>query len=72
MLKLLLIPRYCQGNSISTNTTSTGPQGVPQTGIPTFAGGDHVVQLMKQLSQLSEMEVRKTIQVKEHTITPDA
>ena len=24
----------------STNATSTGPQGVPQTGTPTFAGGD--------------------------------
>ena len=27
----------------STNATSTGPQGVPQTGIPTFQGGDPLV-----------------------------
>ena len=27
----------------STNATSTGPQGVPQTGTPTFAGGDPLV-----------------------------
>ena len=26
-----------------TNATSTGPQGVPQTGTPTFAGGDPLV-----------------------------
>ncbi|AJZ74477.1 hypothetical protein V470_10905 [Streptococcus sp. VT 162] len=27
----------------STNATSTGPQGVPQTGAPTFQGGDPLV-----------------------------
>ena len=27
----------------STNATSTGPQGVPQTGTPTFQGGDPLV-----------------------------
>ncbi|RSK15738.1 hypothetical protein D8844_09625 [Streptococcus oralis] len=27
----------------STNVTSTGPQGVPQTGTPTFQGGDPLV-----------------------------
>ena len=27
----------------STNATSTGPQGVPQTGTPTFQGGDSLV-----------------------------
>ncbi|WP_216728570.1 YSIRK-type signal peptide-containing protein [Streptococcus oralis] len=27
----------------STNATSTGPQGLPQTGTPTFAGGDPLV-----------------------------
>ena len=27
----------------STNVTSTGPQGVPQTGIPSFQGGDPLV-----------------------------
>ena len=26
-----------------TGATSTGPQGVPQTGTPTFAGGDPLV-----------------------------
>ena len=36
-------PTVTQVIPTSTNATSTGPQGVPQTGTPTFAGGDQAV-----------------------------
>ena len=36
-------PTVTKVTPTSTNATSTGPQGVPQTGIPTFQGGDPLV-----------------------------
>ena len=36
-------PTVTKVTPTSTNATSTGPQGVPQTGTPTFAGGDPLV-----------------------------
>ena len=36
-------PTVTKVTPTSTNVTSTGPQGVPQTGTPTFQGGDPLV-----------------------------
>ena len=36
-------PNVTQVTPTSTDTTSTGPQGVPQTGTPSFQGGDSLV-----------------------------
>ena len=36
-------PTVTKVTPISTNATSTGPQGVPQTGTPSFQGGDPLV-----------------------------
>ena len=37
------IPTVTKVTPTSTNATSTGPQGVPQTGTPSFQGGDPLV-----------------------------
>ncbi|MCY7035353.1 CshA/CshB family fibrillar adhesin-related protein [Streptococcus sanguinis] len=36
-------PEFTKVTPAGTNATSTGPQGVPQTGTPTFQGGDPLV-----------------------------
>jgi len=36
-------PEFTKVTPTGTNATSTGPQGVPQTGTPTFQGGDPLV-----------------------------
>ena len=36
-------PEFTKVTPTGTNATSTGPQGLPQTGTPTFAGGDPLV-----------------------------
>ncbi|WP_148131390.1 Ig-like domain-containing protein, partial [Streptococcus sp. HMSC077F03] len=36
-------PTVTKVTPTGTGATSTGPQGVPQTGTPTFAGGDPLV-----------------------------
>ncbi len=36
-------PEFTKVTPIGTNVTSTGPQGLPQTGTPTFQGGDPLV-----------------------------
>ena len=36
-------PEFTKVTPTGTGATSTGPQGVPQTGTPTFAGGDPLV-----------------------------
>ena len=36
-------PEFTKVTPTGTTATSTGPQGVPQTGTPTFAGGDPLV-----------------------------
>ena len=37
------IPEFTKVTPIGTGATSSGPQGVPQTGTPTFQGGDPLV-----------------------------
>ena len=57
----------------STNTTSTGPQGVPQTGTPTFAGGDPLVPIDDSVvPSFDDGSKEKTIPGQgTYTITPD-
>ena len=56
-----------------TNTTSTGPQGVPQTGTPTFAGGDPLVPIDDSVvPSFDDGSKEKTIPGQgTYTITPD-
>ena len=57
----------------STNATSTGPQGVPQTGTPTFQGGDPLVPIDETVEPTFEDGSKeKTIPGRgTYTITPD-
>ena len=57
----------------STNATSTGPQGVPQTGTPTFAGGDPLVPIDDTVEpSFEDGSKKKTIPGQgTYTITPD-
>ena len=57
----------------STNATSTGPQGLPQTGTPTFAGGDSLVPIDETVEPTFEDgSKKKTIPGQgTYTITPD-
>ena len=57
----------------STNATSTGPQGVPQTGIPTFAGGDPLVPIDDSVEPTFEdgSKEKKIPSKGTYTITPD-
>ena len=36
-------PEFTKVTPTGTGATSTGPQGLPQTGTPTFQGGDPLV-----------------------------
>ena len=56
-----------------TNATSTGPQGVPQTGTPTFAGGDPLVPIDESVEPtFDDGSKEKTIPGQgTYTITPD-
>ena len=56
-----------------TNATSTGPQGVPQTGTPTFAGGDPLVPIDETVEpSFEDGSKKKTIPGQgTYTITPD-
>ena len=56
-----------------TNATSTGPQGVPQTGTPTFQGGDPLVPIDETVEPTFEDGSKeKTIPGQgTYTITPD-
>ena len=56
-----------------TNATSTGPQGVPQTGIPTFQGGDPLVPIDETVEPTFEDgSKKKTIPGQgTYTIAPD-
>ena len=57
----------------STNATSTGPQGVPQTGTPTFAGGDPLVPIDETVEPTFE-DGSKEISIPgqgTYTIAPD-
>ncbi|CAM1659455.1 hypothetical protein SORA22_13860 [Streptococcus oralis] len=57
----------------STNATSTGPQGVPQTGTPSFQGGDPLVPIDETVEPTFEDGSKeKTIQGQgTYTIAPD-
>ena len=56
-----------------TNATSTGPQGVPQTGTPTFAGGDSLVPIDESVEPTFEngSKEKKIPGQGTYTITPD-
>ena len=58
---------------IGTTATSTGPQGVPQTGTPTFAGGDPLVPIDETVEPIFEDgNKEKNIPGQgTYTITPD-
>ncbi len=58
---------------IGTTATSTGPQGVPQTGTPTFAGGDPLVPIDETVEPtFDDGSKEKTIPGQgTYTITPD-
>ena len=66
-------PTVTQVTPTSTDATSTGPQGVPQTGTPTFAGGDQAVPIdMDSLMTFEDGQPKKTVQgVGVYTINSD-
>ena len=66
-------PTVTKVTPISTNATSTGPQGVPQTGIPTFAGGDLLVPIDETVEPtFGDGSKEKTIPGQgTYTIAPD-
>ena len=66
-------PTVTQVTPTSTDATSTGPQGVPQTGTPTFAGGDSTVPIdMDSPMTFEDGQPKKTVPgVGEYTINSD-
>ena len=66
-------PEFTKVTPTSTNATSTGPQGVPQTGTPTFAGGDPLVPIDEAVKPtFKDGSKEKTIPGQgTYTITPD-
>ena len=66
-------PEFTKVNPTGTTATSTGPQGVPQTGTPTFAGGDPLVPIDETVEPaFADGSKEKTIPGQgAYTITPD-
>ena len=66
-------PTVTKVTPTSTNATSTGPQGVPQTGTPIFAGGDPLVPIDETVEPtFDDGSKEKTIPGQgTYTITPD-
>ena len=65
-------PEFTKVIPTGANATSTGPQGVPQTGTPTFAGGDPLVPIDETVESSFEDGSKKTIPGQgTYTITPD-
>ena len=66
-------PTVTKVTPTSTNATSTGPQGVPQTGTPTFEGGDPLVPIDETVEPTFEDGSKeKTIPGQgTYTIAPD-
>ncbi|MCC3171611.1 CshA/CshB family fibrillar adhesin-related protein [Streptococcus sanguinis] len=66
-------PEFTKVTPTSTNATSTGPQGVPQTGTPTFAGGDPLVPIDGSVEPTFEdgSKEKKIPGQGTYTITPD-
>ena len=66
-------PTVTKVTPTSTNATSTGPQGVPQTGTPTFQGGDSLVPIDEAVElTFEDGQSKKTVPgVGEYTINSD-
>ncbi len=66
-------PTVTKVTPTSTNATSTGPQGVPQTGTPTFQGGDSLVPIDETVElTFEDGQSKKTVPgVGEYTINSD-
>ncbi|MBZ2039406.1 LPXTG cell wall anchor domain protein [Streptococcus sanguinis] len=66
-------PTVTKVTPVGTNVNSTGPQGVPQTGTPTFAGGDPLVQIDEAVEPTFEDGSKKKTLPGQgtYTITPD-
>uniref|UniRef100_UPI0037DA02B1 LPXTG cell wall anchor domain-containing protein n=1 Tax=Streptococcus sanguinis TaxID=1305 RepID=UPI0037DA02B1 len=66
-------PEFTKVTPTSTNAISTGPQGVPQTGTPTFQGGDPLVPIDDTVEpSFNDGSKEKTIPGQgTYTITPD-
>ena len=66
-------PTVTKVTPTSTNATSTGPQGVPQTGTPIFAGGDPLVPIDETVEPtFGDGSKEKTIPGQgTYTIAPD-
>ena len=66
-------PEFTKVIPTGSNATSTGPQGVPQTGTPTFAGGDPLVPIDETVEpSFEDGSKKKTIPGQgTYTITPD-
>ena len=66
-------PTVTKVTPVGTNATSTGPQGVPQTGTPTFAGGDPLVPIDESVEPTFEdgSKEKKIPGQGTYTITPD-
>ena len=66
-------PEFTKVTPTGTNATSTGPQGVPQTGTPTFTGGNPLVPIDETVEPTFEDGSKeKTIPGQgTYTITPD-
>ena len=66
-------PEFTKVTPTGTNATSTGPQGVPQTGTPTFTGGDPLVPIDDTVEpSFADGNKEKVIPGQgTYTITPD-
>ena len=66
-------PEFTKVTPTGTNATSTGPQGLPQIGTPTFAGGDPLVPIDDTVEPtFGDGSKEKTIPGQgTYTITPD-
>ena len=66
-------PEFIKVTPTGTNATSTGPQGLPQTGTPTFAGGDPLVPIDETVEPtFADGSKEKKIPGQgTYTITPD-
>ncbi|CEL90097.1 CshA-type fibril repeat protein [Streptococcus sanguinis] len=66
-------PEFTKVTPTSSNETSTGPQGIPQTGTPTFQGGDPLVPIdMDSPMTFEDGQPKKTVQgVGVYTINSD-
>ena len=66
-------PEFTKVTPIGTNATSTGPQGVPQTGTPTFTGGDPLVPIDETVEPSFEDGAKEKVIPGQgtYTIAPD-